>query len=91
MNVLFVTKSPFCAVPTGLRGNCWCRHPALKRCANEHCAYGAAEIRNPQVDFLDSCDCPGSQGRVWSAGLGGSEASLARKSRVRDPQRSFRF
>jgi len=59
MNVLLTTKSPFCAVPTGLRGNCWCRHPALKRWANEHCAYGAAEIRNSQVDLLDSCDCPG--------------------------------
>jgi len=29
------------AVPMGLRLNIWSAHPALKRGANNHCAYGA--------------------------------------------------
>jgi hypothetical protein len=32
---------PACAAPTGLRDLFWSAFPALKRWANEHCAYGA--------------------------------------------------
>jgi hypothetical protein len=31
------------AVPTGLRMDCWLSLPALKRGANNHCAYGAGD------------------------------------------------